>query len=424
MSLHEFQTSQEFKNIVSSLREPRTLEKKQAETQGEERDLAERNSDKKIYSDVARKKTPNTRSSNTRLNDYEILYRTYPIIHRAINVRSAVGLSQGFKLRGKDGTSAKQEERAEALCYQYIKKINLNRNRASTFDDLLQKISIDTDVFGNGYWQLENYDILPRHPVDVDLLRHQNGDIKIDDDGYHLGYSIKVSDTESKPVLRRNMGHLTFDTLGDEILGIPLTEIAYNSAMREMNVEQSIAEAIYRHGSPLLAMTVGDVEKGRPATKTMMERGKETLKHLSAKSDIVLPEWYKIKLMESQGMKAYPNMTETFTKSIAAASGVPLFILLGTGESMNRATATELNKILYPTVTEPIQRNIGNFLTYQVFDPILRRNGIDAQVKVEWDERVSNEIHAEYVEKLAQIEIEGKPLVSWEEAREILKLPT
>ena len=76
-------------------------------------------------------------------------------------------------------------------------------------------------------------------------------------------------------------------------------------------------------------------------------------------------------------------------------------------------------------VIEHVQQRLKLFLEEEILSPLLHSYKIEEPAMVQWNETFDREeVFATKLQTLAGIEIEGKPIITWEEAREMLRLPS
>jgi len=363
-------------------------------------------------------------------HDLELMYRRQPYLFRAVNIRASFATPK-FKIY----TDTTEGEKAVG---EFLTRIHCKRD-LSWLNSFLHNRFIDADVFGNAWTEYilnEDEDTLMGlqhlHPAYIGFQRDHgtNGPIKTDDDDNPVGITQEVPYYDTKKertghntidVPMELIAHLTLHNIGDELLGIPLTEVAYQSALSQMNTELGFAEAIYRHGFPLQDIEVGD-ERHEPNPEIMEDIEKE-VKDLNYMSEYVHEYWIKVKNLESYSLPGTVNFSEPFINAIATASGIPKFLLRGTGEGTNRATAQAMLDLL-PSSIFPLRRKMKLLLENQIFAKLFELEGIDDQIRIEFNEvlpREDDRITAKLL-NLSKVRFEDRSLLTYEEAREMLGL--
>jgi len=364
-------------------------------------------------------------------NDLELMYRRNPYIFRAANIRASLATPK-FKVYA-------ETDQGEKAVKGFLDRIHCKRD-LSWMNSFLYDRHLDADIFGNAWVELipnEDENTLagfqPLHPAYIDFQRDHppSGPVREDKDGNPVGISQKVPyyDEKKKKIGKQTIevgmdciAHLTLHRVGDELLGIPLVEVAYQSALSQMNAELGLAESIYHHGFPLQDISVGD--ESNPPTPEMMEKIEKEVKDLNYMSEYVHEYWIRVKNLESYSLPGTVNFSEPFINGIATASGIPKFLLRGTGEGTNRATAQAMLDLIPSTTIFPLRRNLKLFLENQVFAKLFELEGIDDQARIEFDEILPREDEriTQKLLNLSKCRFSGQTLLTLEEAREILGL--
>lgn len=369
-----------------------------------------------------------------------ILYRRDTISKRAVDVLAALSVARGFKIIPPNPKAA-----------SVIKKFLWKFHRTDPINALmvyLRNISEDAGWAGDGMWEreyskewtefdnpmeVEDNEIVglkKTHPLTMDFKRAVNGEILLDVDGdfgpknEFLAYTQTLEKyMKKKDIDKRRIMHLRFNTIGDELQGISDLEAIYKTRHRGMSIEDGIAQGAFRHGVPFLDITVGDAE--HLPDKEMMDNAREEVKGSSYMSEYVHPPWFKTNMFEQFSLAKSEGMMAPFITLAAAGVGIPESVLLGSGEGVNKATIKELIGLLPDLVIKPRQRVLKLFLEDQLFAPLMAMNKIEEIPYLQWNEFLPIETSfANQLNILTKIVIDNKNLLSWEEAREMMKLPS
>lgn len=362
----------------------------------------------------------------------EVLFRNSWPSARAIRIRQNIKIARGLKINFSHLNNAKK---AKEVVDDFLKRLHPTRPMLSLLSRL-KNIGINTDVFGNGYWEklfeprgtveepkpvkvaksLEG--VAPIHPIHFDFKRDFDGKI-IFENSHPKSYVYK-KDTESYDVEIGRVAHLVYNRIGDELLGMSLLEPIYKTAERLMKIEEGITQSILTH-MPLYDVVVGD--ESHPATKEMIDEVGEEVEGLSFKSELVHPHWVRVSQMEAYSLGKSAAIMQPFLTAISATTGVPEFALLGRGEGTNKATAQVMKDFIFQTI-QPLQQADAMFIEEQIFAPLMELNNIDGIPLIEWNEITPQDAlaAAKTVQALSGIFIGGKNLIDYEEARELAGL--
>jgi len=368
--------------------------------------------------------------------ELEILYRNSWACFKAINVRANLLSARGLKIVTKD-------DKAKKVVSELIMRMHTTSPMLA-LQNTFRERSINTDVFGNGYDELlympagtkdkpipvsQATDLLgftAMHPMNTDFIRKDMSDyIEVDNTGTPVGYNYQTdpsgnTTTGIKLELDR-VGHLKYNVIGDELLGISTLEPVYKTAERLLKIEEGITQGIMTHGNPLHDVIVGD--ESHPPDKKMIDNTAAEVAGLNMKSEYVHPPWIRVGQIESFSLGKAASYMQPYITAIAAGTGVPEFILLGRGEGTNKATAQAMVNFIHQTI-EPLQQKQAMYFEDKILAPLMRLHKIEEVPKVEWNEILPKNPndYSQIVKVLSDAMIDGKHVVTREEVREIAGL--
>jgi len=371
--------------------------------------------------------------------ELELLYRNSWCCFKAVNVRANLLSSRGFKVISKS-------DKAKNAVRELIMSMHPTRPILALQNSFRER-SINTDIFGNSFDEKlytpsgtpkkpvpveEATDLIgftAIHPINIDFARENNsGIIKFkDESNLPEGYIFNrdpdnyLEEDGVKLELDR-IGHLKYNVIGDELLGMSTLEPIYKTAERLMKVEEGVTQGILTHGNPLHDVIVGD--ESHPPNKAMIDNTAAEVSGLNGKSEYVHPPWIRVGQIESFSLGKSANYMQPFITAIAAGTGVPEFIRLGRGEGTNKATAQAMINFIHQTI-EPLQQKQAMYFEEEILAPLMKLKKIDEVPKIEWNEilpRNPND-YANVIQVLSQ-SVEGqKPIATREELREMAGLP-
>lgn len=362
----------------------------------------------------------------------EILYRNSWAVFKALNVRANILSSRGLKVICKT-------DKAKTVLKKMLFRMHPSRPM-QMLQESFRLRSLNADIFGNAFDELlftptgtkekpksvsEATDMLGfsvMHPMNTDFIR-ENFDSLITMEGNKpKGYvwrqdPLQESDSGIELEIAR-VGHLKYNVIGDELLGMSSIEPMFKTAERLLKIEEGVTQGILTHGNPLHDVIVGD--ESHPPTKSMIDDTATAVQGLNTKSEYVHPPWIRVGQIESFSLGKSPNYMQPFITAIAACTSVPEFILLGRGEGTNKATAQSMINFIHQAIL-PLQNAQALYFEEQILAPLMKLNKIEEIPKVEWNEilpRDPND-YANIIKVFSELVRDEKPVVSGEELREM-----
>jgi hypothetical protein len=357
-------------------------------------------------------------------------------LNRSVKIRANLMSYRGMKIKC---STDKQKQ----VIKEFLSKKHPTRPMLALQQEFRQRCK-DTDVFG---WAADEllYDPAgtpknpadpekakklhgntPVHPLIIDLKRTAGteGELVEIDEKTNLpkGWTIKRGYMSSPLVLPfKRVAIFKYESMADEIFGESLLSSIFKSSERHMLVEEGFTQGVLKSGNPLKDVIVGD--ETHPPSKTMIDNTCDEVADLNNSSAYVHPPWIRMSQIESFSLPKAANYTDPFITAISAGTGVPKPFLLGTGEGTNKATITELKTFINQTI-EPLQQAQAMYYEEEILAPLMKLNKIDDVPTIEFNEILPHDTESasNIIKNLADIKIEGKELMTHEEAREILQL--
>lgn len=353
--------------------------------------------------------------------DLLLAFKSTPIVNRFIRYRADLIISRGYHFTYPDKES-------EKIITRFLK--NIKKNDMPFHNDLnnfLRDLCIDCDWQGNGFLQLiqnkESNKIIKihkLHPLYIDFVRDNTDNIILDTFGNPEGYLLS---TGEKRLKIEEVAHLVFERVGDELLGTSLILPAFRSIERLVNIDWAMAKALYKHGLPTRDISVGDSDHEPDIDE--IKKVAEQVTDIDSAPEYTHPYFYKVDTIDPKWPSNVVDVPRYFMSKVIAISGIPHHILLGEETIGTRATAESLQQGL-SILLEPLQKKIKSFVESQIFRQVLDLEGSDAEVKMIWKSNAPRIVlpFADKVLSLSQVVIDGKPVISWKDARDLLQMPS
>jgi hypothetical protein len=359
------------------------------------------------------------------LDKFGLLYKTEPLIFQAINIRADEICSRGYDIiphpNDKSDANAK-------FCDEFMTKTGMKGL-------LMRKWIVNTDIYGTAWLEIvrdgdkedsEATDLVLVNSTTVDYKReYPGGPIKIVDKegdprfGLPEGIVQNIGQNQI-PLDINNIVKLTFNTIGDELLGIPLTQPIYKTVERLMNIEEGLAEAIYRIGYSKMYITYGNRELQIKSTPELQKEAEDVARKFVTQDILVIPnDKFTLNVLNPNAVN--PNvLMDPYINKIVAGTGVPKVKLMGIGEGTNKATAdVEAQHFAY--VMKSLQLQIATTVQNDIFKRILKKDALLPQIL--WHEIMedsdTNKVDMIYKLYTPPSPLQ-EPLISQEEARAML----
>jgi hypothetical protein len=207
------------------------------------------------------------------------------------------------------------------------------------------------------------------------------------------------------------------------LLGTSLILAVFRSIERLTNIDWAIAQALYKHGLPTRSISVGDAN--HEPTEEDIIKVAEDVKGIDSAAEYTHPYWQQVSTVDPKWPSRVEEIPKYFVQQVVTVSGIPHHILLGEERMGTKATAQSLQRAL-SLMLDPLQLRLKSLVEDQIFRQVLDLEGSDAEVSFVWHEPVPEPSLplADKVVDLANTYIEGKALITWAEARNMLKLTT
>lgn len=361
----------------------------------------------------------------------EIMYRNSWAINKAVNVRANLLSFRGLKIVVKD-------DKAKKVTNTFLKKMHPTRPMLALANTFNQR-SKDVDVFGMGIDELlfdsakvaNAKDLLgftAVHPINIDFQRAQNSDIIAFEKGPNgkptnvpkgwVWHQDPDQDYQGGTKLELDrIASLKYNWLGDELWGMSKIEPVYKTAEDLRMIEEGMAQGVITYGNPTRDIIVGD--ETHPASKPMIDQVAAAVKNFNSLSEYVHPAHIRIGQIESFSLSKIPNYVAPYITAVGAAFEIPEFILTGSGEGTNKATAQAMINFVHQTI-DPLQQKQAMYFEERILAPLMKLNKIDEVPTIEWNEilpRDPND-YANIIKVVSEALVGGKQIVTKEELRE------
>lgn len=335
-------------------------------------------------------------------DELELSYINNPTIFNGINKIVQTIMAASHKVEAKD-------RKVQAFFDEFIGRLGLSGSDI-TWEELLAVIyqhqciygaAFVENIFNKRHNRIVDWDAID--PKKMDYAKDVNKKIVLDNLGKPVGYfellpmNEGVSQIEipnlpphvAQPMSYRaifmkpeQVAHFKLFTVGDGFYGIGLIEPIYRTSLRKLNIEEALANAIYRHGFPVIWAQIGDLN--HEATPQQIENMLIKLKDISFKQEIATPYYYNLHILESKKAEKLKEHLEYFREQEVTGLGIPKPFATGGAEGATHATLGKQDSLFQLTLRD-IARKTCSAVEKYMFAPVCKYEGFKEIPKLVWD---------------------------------------
>ena len=340
--------------------------------------------------------------------ELELTYMHNPTVFNATNKVVQTIMSAKHYISAKD-------KRVQSYFDKFIKNLG-NSGSDLTWDELLASIFKHQIVFGKAFIEnitnkkgnrVVDWDIVD--PKSIVYAKDSNNKIVVDKFGNPVGYfqvlpyndggavpqNQKLPPKVSKPFEKslfidfRTLAQIKLYTVGDEFYPIGLIEPIYKDSLRNLNIKDALANAIYRHGFPIIWAKLGDLNHEPNAQQIVSMLSK--LKDINFKQEIATPYYYDLQILESKKSEKMQEHINYFQKQIVTGMGVPSALATGNADGATYATLNTQSSMFMLTLRDLINMTTSSIEKY-MFGPVCESEGFKEIPQIKWDIVGSDEL--------------------------------
>lgn len=337
-------------------------------------------------------------------DELEKVYMVDPVVFNSINKIVQTIMSAPHAIKYKD-------KKTKAYYEMLIASLGVSGSDI-TWEELLTQIYLNQCIFGKSF--VENiFDKSGKRVVDWDILdvkkmdyaKDGSGNIILDEHQRPVGYTqtlpgnltipknILDRSIASKPdkvnlpgnsiyIESKRIAQMKLYAIGDGFYPLGLIEPIYHSSLRKLNMEHALANAVFRHGFPIVHASLGDLN--HEPTPQQINSMILKLKDINFKQEVATPYYYKLDILESKNVEKMQNHLEYFKQNEIAGLGIPEAYATGLGLDTNKAVLTAQTALYELTLKDIIQRTCAAIRRY-MFAPVSRSAGLPEIPTIEWD---------------------------------------
>jgi len=336
--------------------------------------------------------------------ELELTYMINPIVFNSINKITQTIMSADHKISAKDKS-------VQSFFRNFTESLG-TRGSEITWDDLLSQTFKNQCIFGKSF--VEN--ILNKAGdkiVDWDMLdvkrieyaKDAEDNVVLDKHGNQVGYFqifpdgtivpdavINKSKSEAPEgvvvpdnaiyLSKKRVAQFKLYNVGDGFYPIGLVEPIYKVSLRKLNMEDALANAIYRHGFPIVYAKLGDDMHEPTPQQIINMNGK--LKNINFRQEITTPYYYDLKILESQKAEKLKEHLDYFIEQEVSGLGIPEPYATGIGRDTNRSVLDNQSNLFRLTLRDIVEKTT-TAIRLQLFAPLAKAMGFKEVPTIDWD---------------------------------------
>jgi hypothetical protein len=323
----------------------------------------------------------NFESPSFNLETIETAYDTESYIRQAIDKYLDLIFKAGWQLKGKNENSlqyiktrlAVMEEATDVTTNAFLKEIADNLLKfANTFiikARLKQAVNIPgLNVQGiAGAQPVGGYFCLA--PKTIQIARDANGTV--------LQYQQKVAGS-NKPLLIKpeDMVHMAWKKPTGYGFGVPFLLPVLDDIRLLREIEDNVANLLYKYLHPLYKFIVGLQENGKESTPEEIEYVRQMIQEMPMDGTLVIPERYNVEVVGAEGAAIDASWAlNYFRQRVFSGLGIPETVF-GIAGTANKATAENLTVEMHDRI-RAIQSLIEDEINLRIIKELLMEGGFD-----------------------------------------------
>ena len=336
--------------------------------------------------------------------ELELTYMHNPIVFNSINKITQTIMSAEHSIKAKN-------PEVQKFFRNFVQSLGLKGSKI-TWDELLSQTFQNQCVFGKSFIEnilnkggdkIVDWDILDTKRMDY--AKDATDNVVLDKYGSPVGYFQYIPDGMLVPELQREkslieapegidvpqdaiylsakrVAQFKLYNVGDGFYPLGLVEPIYKVSLRKLNMEDALANAIYRHGFPIVYAKLGD-DMHEPTPQQIINMNSK-LKNINFRQEITTPYYYDLKILESQKAEKLKEHLEYFIEQEVSGLGVPEPYATGSGRDTNRSVLDNQSNLFRLTLRDIVQKTT-TAIRLQLFAPLAEAMGFDEVPIIDWD---------------------------------------
>jgi hypothetical protein len=199
--------------------------------------------------------------------------------------------------------------------------------------------------------------------------------VNADEHGDVINYQQNIGGQELPPLDPEDIIHIKFFNIPGSPYGMSLIAPNLDTIDRKVSTDESLFNAIKRHGTKKTIIYVGSEKDGQIPPPDVMDDIKEELEDINEKNEFVVPWYIKFDSMDEKGIEGVEEYFNYFQTQLVVGLLCPEEAL-GMGKGSTEATA-RIKAIMYERMIRSYQNDIAIILRENLFNPYLEKNGFE-----------------------------------------------
>lgn len=340
------------------------------------------------------------RTQRVKKSELELVYTKDPVVFNSINKIVQTIMSGKHTIKAKDPT-------VKSYFDGFVDRMG-STGSLITWNELLSLIFQNQCIYGGTYVEnifnkngtrIVDWDLFD--PKKMDYAKDSSGRIIFDTFGRPIGYTqtlpfaYKVPEEKKMKypagiflpqnsiyVPAERVAFIKLYAVGDGIYPYGLVESIYTVSLRKLNMEEALANAIWRHGFPIVIGKLGD--QSHEPTPQQVANTQDKLKDLNYKSELVVPYYYDFQILESKKAEKLREHLEYYKEQEIAGLGIPRPYAIGGGAGENRSVLDNMSNLFQLTLKDIVARTSSSIRRF-MFAPLCKLEGFTEIPTIEWD---------------------------------------
>jgi len=349
-------------------------------------------------------KSTNEVSDRILAEELELTYMHNPIVFNSINKITQTIMSAPHEIKAED-------PKVQKFFIEFTKTLGL-RGSMISWDELLSQTFQNQCIYGKNFieniYNKKGDKIVDWDSLDVkriDYAKDSNDNIVLNANYNPVGYFQTVVDGTIVPkelfekskmeapkevVVPENTIYLSSKriaqfklySVGDGFYPLGLVESIYKISLRKLNMEDALANAVYRHGFPIIHASLGD-DLHEPTPKQINSMTTK-LKDVNFRQEITTPYYYNLNILEAKNAEKLKEHLDYFIEQEVAGLGVPEPYATGIGRDTNRSVLDNQSNLFQLTLSDIVKKTI-TAIRQQLFAPLAKSMGFKEVPTIDWD---------------------------------------